>query len=793
MFKNYLKIAFRQLVKERSSAFINILGLAIGITLTLLMLLFIRHELSYDRWLPEHQQLYRLLRSASTRQLAYVPSPVAAAAMAEAPGLIGATRINGFGEALISVGAKGDYWEGVGIADSLFFPVTGWPLRRGDPASALSRPHSVVISEAAAERLFQGENPVGRTLRLDDETEYTVTGVMAPPAGRSIWENVNFLFSENEFPPYWTGAHCQVFVRLGPSADPDRVGETITRLARRNVRQEYLDDGDDPPASYNVWSLQALSDVHLHSAQVAGYSGDHPGNIRNLGVLILLTLIVIVIAIINYMNLATARATRRAQEIGIRKVVGADRRQIIQQFLADAILQSFLALALAWLLADLALPFFEKLVDRELSLNAALHPAFIGATLGTVLLIGLLAGSYPAFYLSRFQPGLAIRQGTDRPGKGLTLRRGLVVAQFALSIIMLVLVASIWRQISFMEERDLGLNTEQVVVARLNTESGMEKFWQSRRQLLDRPGIDAASLVYRTLGRGVVNYQMNIAGREADEETVNIFFTDFAFAEVLDLKVTEGRFFDPRIASDTARAFVVNETFLREYGIEQPVGHPLKFAFDEQYGEIIGVVKDFHYLGLQAQLEPLIISARTDLAWYGGVAVRIEPNAVNSALGEIEKYWSRLEPAHPLRYTFLDEAFARNYESYTRFAQTIFSAAVLSILIAALGLFGLASFMTEQRTKEIGIRKVLGATMGQLVRLLVRDFVVLVLIAGLLALPLGYWLVTRWQADIAYPAPFSAMPFALALLMALLVAVGTVSMRVYRASIADPVDALRSE
>lgn len=357
---------------------------------------------------------------------------------------------------------------------------------------------------------------------------------------------------------------------------------------------------------------------------------------------------------------------------------------------------------------------------------------------------------------------------------------------------MLILVTFIWRQVDFMLEKELGFEAEQVIVGRLNTQAGTERFRQSHRQLPDLPAVESAALLYRNLGASLSNYQMTIDGERGDQ-SVNILFTDAGLAETLQLELTAGRFFDRRISTDTAGAFIVNEAFVKAYEIEDPLGHPLKFVFDEQYGEIIGVVKDFHYQGLHQQLEPLILSAREDLAWYNGVAVRLSAGRLREGLQQVESFWSRLEPAHPFRYTFLDESFARNYESYTRFGRIILGTAILSILIAALGLFGLASFLTEKRAKEIGIRKVLGASVSQLIHLLVSDFIRLVLAAGIIALPVGYLLVRQWLSGFAYPIPIGVMPFLLALAAALMVAALTVGLRVYQAAAANPVESLRSE
>lgn len=396
MIRNHLKFAFRRLLKERGASVINTLGLTIGLALGILVFLFISHEYSYDRWLPESEKLHRILRSfPSGKASSVVPGPVAAAAMQELPGVEGATRMSGFGEALVTVGNKSDYWPGVGMADSLFFRVLQWPLLAGDPRTALTRPNSVVLSREAARALFGTANPMGRSVRLDDEADLTVTGIMAPAGGLSHLEDVHFLVARNDFSNYWTGAHCQVFLRLEGATAAETAEERLTQLANRYIRQEYLDDGDAPPGSYPDWRLQPISTIHLHSADVSGYQGERPGDFRNLSILLLLTLVVLLVAVINYINLATARATHHAREVGIRKVVGASRAQIRQQFLTDSLLQSFLALLAGFLLADLTLPYFREIVDRDLHMADALRPGFLLCVLLLGLLTGLLSGGSP--------------------------------------------------------------------------------------------------------------------------------------------------------------------------------------------------------------------------------------------------------------------------------------------------------------------------------------------------------------------------------------------------------------
>lgn len=794
MLQNYLKIAWRNIIKNRLFSFINILGLSVGMALIIMIFLYIQHERSYNQSIPDKEQVYRLYReypAANTRKMAIVPAPVSPALMDEVPEIKSATRFSGIDEVLVQKGEESIFIDGFAIVDSLFFQTVPLPLQLGDHQTVLQRPASAVLSAATAQQLFGRQNPVGQVLTINEEQQVTVTGVMAEPAGPSHFNAVNIIVSQDEFSPYWTGGHCEVYVNLNSQSQAIVASEKATAMANSYVKQEYLEDGDTPPSRYPNWNFQPLLDIHLHSTDVSGYNGKN-GSLRQIGILLLLAFIVLIIACINYMNLATAKAVKRSKEVGIRKVSGATFGQMVSQFLSESILQSGMALILAILLADLALPFFNQLIDRELTFTGILQSQLPIWLLALATIIGLIAGSYPAFYLSRIRP-ISTLKGVVSKGKGGgRMRQSLVVLQFSLSIAMIIVVGFVWKQVNFMLNQDLGFNGDQVVVATLNTEDAIAKLRRTKSDILQQPGISAASVIARTPGQRIPNYGMQIEGQEKGTY-VNTLFADAQLAEALDLEVKAGRYFSEQISSDTARAFLVNEEFVRTYEIDNPIGHRMKFSFDEQYGEIIGVVKDFHYQGLQSSLEPLVISAREDLAWFTNVAFKVDPTQISSSLAAIEDLWGNLEPQYPFRYAFLDEEFAQQYNTYERFGNTILMGTLLSIFVAILGLFGLSTFTIEQRTKEIGIRKILGATVGNLVQLIIKDFVKLVLIAGILAIPLGYWFVSSWLQDFAYATSVGPTPFILALVAAVLLAVLTVFFQTMRSSTANPVEALRYE
>lgn len=794
MLQNYLKIAWRNIIKNRLFSFINILGLSVGMALIIMIFLYIQHEKSYNQSIPDKEQVYRLFReypAANGRKTAVVPAPVSPALMDEVPEIKAAARFSGIDEVLVQKGDESIFIDGFALADSLFFQAVPLPLTAGDHRTVFSRPASAVLSAETAQQLFGNENPVGKVLTINEENQVTVTGVLAEPAGPSHFNAVNLLVSQDEYSPHWTGGHCEVYVKLNDLTQVTAASEKATAMANSYVRQEYVDDGETPPSRYPNWKFQPLLDIHLHSTDVSGFNGRN-GSLRQIGILLLLAFIVLLIACINYMNLATAKAVKRSKEVGIRKVSGATFGQMVSQFLSESLLQSGMALIVAILLADLALPFFNQLIDRDLTFAGILDSQLPIWLLALATIIGLVAGSYPAFYLSRIRPISTLKGVLSKGKRGGRMRQSLVVLQFGLSIAMIIVVGFVWKQVNFMLNQDLGFNGDQVVVATLNTEDAIAKLRRTKSDILQQPGISAGAIMARTPGQRIPNYGMKLEGK--DKATyINTLFADAQLADALSLDVLSGRYFSENISSDTARAFIVNEEFVRTYEIDDPIGFRMKFVFDEQYGEIIGVVKDFHYQGLQSALEPLVISAREDLAWFTNVAFKVDPTQVSSSLAAIEDLWSTLEPQYPFRYSFLDEEFAQQYNSYERFGNTILMGTLLSIFVAILGLFGLSTFTIEQRTKEIGIRKVLGATVGNLVQLIIKDFVKLVLIAGLLAIPLGYWFVNSWLQDFAYATSMGPMPFILALLAAVALAVVTVFFQTMRSSTANPVEALRYE
>lgn len=791
MLKNYFIVALRSFYKQKTYALINLTGLTIAIAVAILAMLFIRHELSYDRWLPNQENIYKVYRQwGNDGGSGWTPYPLAEVLRSEFPEVRSATWTVEVGEVLVATADKQKslYLKGAAITDSSFLHVLPYPLKYGNAQTAMQRPSSALLSHELAETLFGSENPLGKIVVFNDDTDFMVTGVLAPYQGNAHMNVDIVLHDTTHVGEHWSGNNPATYVALHAGADVAALEQKITDNINPRIKAEVKDSWE----RYPDWRLQKLPAVHLNEAQVHGpFTGK--GSMRTVYIIGLVALVVLAIASINYMNLATAQATRRAREVGVRKVTGATNRQLITQFLAEATLQALVALPLAMLLADLILPAFETVVNRDLILNWSVWSSLSSYLLLLVIILGALSGSYPAFFLAAYRPADVLKGQWLRKDRGRILRHGMVVTQFTGAMVAAIVMFFIYQQVQFMQNQELGFQAEQVMVIKSNTNQTYQKVEAIKQQLLQHAHIRSISATSTMPGQPESDNAFKIEGMASDQ-FVDIYFTDSDYAETLSLTVKEGRFLTP--ADTTPNTFVVNETFLKEYNIQDPIGHPIKFSWSETPGMIVGVVKDFHYHSLEYDINPLVISGAIGPmrgGWVSNVAIRIASQDIRSTIAEVEQFWQQIEPNHPIRYTFLDDDFAELYAEQERLGQTLLYATILTLLIATLGLFALASYMAEQRTKEIGVRKVLGASISQIIVLLGSDFLRLVIIAGLVAAPVSLWLAYQWLSNFAYKTDITIIPFVATMAIAILVAIVTVSSRAWRAAHVNPVESLRSE
>ncbi len=797
MFKNYFKIALRNLTKNKLHSSINILGLAIGFMVAILSYLYIENESSYDKWIPDNDLIYRAYRQSADKETGgwtYTPGPLASTLANEIAGVNQATKVFPEKEQLFSVGEKSIYLENIAFVDSTFFQVFPFKFKSGDPKTATTGHYSVVLTERIGKLFFGEENPIGKTIRVNGTSDYLISGVLENHKGNSFIDQEVFVTLWERAGQQWLDNRFTTYIKRERQSDIQQIAERTDDFLYPIYSREYAALEMPVPSKKDIskWNFQPLKDIHLGSGQITGMRNAQ-GDVNRLFIFGFIALIVLLIAGINYINLATAKGALRAKEVGMRKVSGAQRSQLITQFLLESTIQSLFALGVALVLSEFCLPIFNNITNRELSFFGGDWQSILPLAIFISLVIGIVAGLYPAFFLSKYQPIKVLKSSILKSESGQVFRKVLVVGQFALSVALIIVMVFVFKQVNFMQNQDLGFNDEQVMVVSMNRWDSWRKFEQIQTQFEQISGVKNIALSNELPGERLGNYSLNIEGEDNEVNSSDMLFVSGAFDQTIGLEMKEGRFFGKEHALDTINNWIVNETFLKENNIKESIGKGLKYVFEEEYGRIIGVVKDFHFTGLQNKIQPLAMTARRNMEWYYRASFKLDTKDIKRTIAEISELWPNVEPEHPIRYTFLDERFATQYEENESFGLTMLTATGLAIFIAMLGLFGLATFMAEQRRKEIGVRKVLGASTSNLMSLLVKDFVKLVLVAGLIATPFGYFLVEKWLQDFAYTTEINAMPFILAIVGALLLAILTVSYQSIKVSTANPVKALKSE
>jgi len=776
----------------------------VGLTCGILVILYIRDELSFDRFAPNADRVYRLALQAQTRdrgllRTARTPPPWATALAADYPEVERIVRIKTpLVSWMISRGAgdKRFHEKGFYFADPQIFEMFGFPLIKGDPATALKEPRTVVLTETAARKYFGNEDPMNQVLRADNAYDFRVTGVMKDvPANCHMVFDILASFESLVVLPIYNGNQYVNFRANGlnpdvytylqlkegfPAADFEKkmpvflqkhLGQQIAQLG---LRLEPF--------------LQPLTRIHLHSNIEAEIGANAAiGTIYIFGAI---AVFVLLIACVNFMNLATARSSGRAQEVGLRKVVGAERSQLIIQFLGETVLMSVFSLVLALLLTVLCLPIFKTLSGKSLTL-ASSGPVLIPILIGITLLVGLIAGCYPALFLSSFQPANVLK-GSIRSGKAnARLRRGLVVFQFAISIVFIIGTGLVFSQLKFAQNKPLGFDKENVVVlslgdprARMVYRTFVDRF-KNNPDVVNAAG--ASSLPGGLTGMGFVRPEGAAVGEQVMMENI---FCDYDFLPTLGIELAAGRNFSLSFSTDVREAIILNETAVKLLNWNaQPLDK--RILLGNLNNKVVGVAKDFHVRSLHTKINALFLHLAFNPDPIHYIAVRIRPGNVRRALGFIEETWRSVYPNDPFAYTFLDEDYGRLFQAEVLRGRVFLAFSILTILIACLGLFGLATYTAEQKAREIGIRKVLGASTRRLVRLLTMEFVKLVLVAGLVSWPIAYFVMRSWLQGFAYRAPIGPGTFVLATIMAVVIALLTVGFQAIRAASANPVDAIR--
>ena len=804
MLKHYLTVALRNLRRHGVYSALNIAGLAIGIASCVLCLLFIQEELSYDRHHENADRIYRVTVDLHTVGQPMRPFAISSPPMAEAieenfPEVLASVRFCPYfegglpGPVSVSRG-ENRFYESFFWVDPSVFEVFTFPLLAGNSDTALVEPYSLVISESLAQKYFGRIDVVGELMKLDtgfSESDYKVTGVMenVPETSHMHFEALaSFSTLESETDEritfdQWLAFDMYTYLLL----PEDYPGEELEAKF-----PDFIESlGGAEARELLTWRLQPLTDIHLHSDMIS--EAETNSDVSYLYIFAAIALLTLVTACINFINLSTARAGDRAREVGMRKVVGAHRTQLVRQFLGESIVVTLLALALGLVLARLALPVLNELTNKSLSLAALAQPASLLVLVAVVLTVGVLAGMYPAFFLASFRPVEVIKGSVFSGGnRGVFFRRALVVAQFTISIVLIAATAIVADQLSFMKTQQLGVDLENIVVLPVRDTALRDRYEVVRREIVRNPEVLSAALSSIVFGKQPPNISLRVEGIE-DFMSIDTIVVDQEYLDTFGLEVVAGRALSSEIPSDTKDAFLINETAVRAMGWSTPeeaLGKEVNWSNSKE-GRIVGVVKDFHYRPLRFSIQPLIMHVRPLVFHY--VFARTEPGDVTASLQSLEQTWRRVMPNRPFEYYFLDDHFARMYRVEESLGKAFGYFALIAIVVACLGLLGLAAYTAQKRTKEIGVRKVLGASPGSILLLLSKEVTWLVLIAAAVAIPIAYLLMSRWLEDFAFRISLSPWHFIPGALAALAIAWITVASQAWRAASARPVDTLRYE
>ena len=798
MFQNYLSVAVRNLRRHPAYSLINVAGLAIGMATCILILMYIQDELSYDRYHPHADRVYRIVddieSGGQTVQTAGTPSGWGPALKRDFPEIELLVRMRGTGSAwLVDLGNTIYYERKVIWAESDLLNMFSIPLVAGDPGTALAEPYSMVISEDLAFKYFGAEVAIGKVVNLDNRWDFTVTGVM-----KNIQTNSHL--RPDMFVSYTTMYAIQswnlddweyhrnlyTYIRLRENVSPGDFEAKLPAFLERHAGDQYREAGISIRPS-----LQPLVDIHLYSNMESEHEPN--GDIRYVALFMAIAFLILIIAGINFINLATARSEMRAREVGVRKVLGANRIQLFRQFLGESVLMAGLAAIVAVILVHLALPAVNEIAGKQLTLPLSDWMVLAALALGTTV-IGMAAGSYPAAYLSGFLPAEVMKGSPESGKKGLGMRQALVVIQFSMSIFLLVSTAIIYDQLEYIQTKQLGFNKEHVMVVPITGSPQLPNTPVLKQRLSGLPGVVGIATTTGVPGMRVMPIlEVRPEGmRPEDHLMIATLHVDENFLDVMNIDLFAGRNFSPDWGTDTTNGILLNETAVRYLGWGAPadaIGKQFeRLNEDRTTGRVIGVVRDFHLRTIHEEIEPALIMTSS---YHIYVLIRIEPEGISETIGRIEEVWRDVDPRFPLDYTFLDEDYDALYRTDRQLGEIFAVFAFLAIFVACLGLLGLASFSIQQRTREIGIRKVVGSSVSGIVILLSKDFMKYVLLANLIAWPLAYFVMSNWLQNYAYTSEIRFEWFLAGGILAMAIAWLTIGAHAVAASRRNPVNALR--
>jgi putative ABC transport system permease protein len=818
MLRNYLKIAWRNLMKSKIFSFINIVGLSVGLTCCMLIAVYLYNEVSYDKYHKNIDQLYQLattfVKDGKEDKTPNTPAPMAAAMKQEFPEIAGTTRLLAlFADDKTLLQYKEgkaepkSFYETKGfLADASFFKLFTYNFIEGDPATALKEPNTIVLKEEIARKLFGNQPALNKVIHVNSNTngefDFKVSGVYEPFDKPSQIDARFFMSIPGGFMEQFEKQQTDMvsnnmfntFFLLKPGADAKKLEAKFPAFV-----DKYMGTGLKAAGFYKKQFLIPVKDLHLYSGMSNDISSSGTVSSTYLYILASIALFTLLIACINFMNLSTARSSKRSAEVGIRKVLGAEKKSLVKQFLGESLLMSMIAFVIAFGITQLLLPAFSHVAGRNLSLDFSGQWVIIAGFFLLSVITGLLAGSYPAFYLSSFQPAKVLKGRFTNSLSAVALRKGLVIFQFIISVVLIIASVVITKQMRYLRSSDLGFTKDQQIVIPLRSTAAKNIYASLKNDIKVNPQVEntGATLYYP----GIVNPSDMGLYKEGktvnDAKDVHTNWVDESLLQTLGVKPVAGRLFSKDFPSDTSQRMILNEEAIKQLGFRSPqeaVGG--KVAFDwrgESYTWIIvGVVKDFHYQDLHEPIAPYAFQLN-NRPFYNYLIVHSKAANVSSLLNSIQASWHKLNPNEPFEYSFLDEDFQKNYEAESRLAAIVGYFTAIAILISCLGLFGLATFSAEQRTKEIGVRKVLGASITGIVALLSKDFLKLVAISIVIASPVAWWVMNKWLQDFAYRTNINWTVFVITTVTALLIALITISFQAIRAAVSNPVKSLRTE
>lgn len=810
MFKNYFKTTFRNLLKKKAFSAINIFGLACGLATCLLIILYVADELSYDHYNKKFSQIYRVNGDIQFGghhfDIAQTPDPLGVAMKNEFPQVKQYVRLRDHGGILVKRDNQNIQEDHVILADSTLFDVFTLPMIAGNPHTALVNPNSVVITKSTTEKYFPNTNPteiVGKSLTINDTSLYKITGVIQDVPEESHFHFDFFVSMYGQLAPYeinqWTSNNFNTYVVLEKNADAKKVSGQLDDFVMKYVEPYFKElnltkESFAKQGNFLHYSLMPLGDIHLHSHKDGELEAN--GNIEYVYIFSIIALFILLIACVNFMNLSTAKSSERAKEVGVRKVLGSLRKNLMSQFLTESFFISLISMLLAIGIAAILLPYFNDLSGKELKMHAFLAPWLWPSLLGIVIVVGVLAGIYPAFYLSSFKP-VAVLKGKVASGfKTSWLRSGLVVFQFAISIFLIVGTLVIYSQLNYIHKKDIGYNRDHVLIIN-NTDALGKQAKVFKDEVLKLSGVvDGTMTGYLPTSGWRSDSPLFPTSTTDVKDAVSsqIWRVDEDYIPTLGMKMAEGRNFSKDFPTDSS-GIIINEAFAKLIGFKEALNKPLYYMNDFPSKNltkfhVIGVVKDFNFNSLHDAVTPLVLLLSNQ---NGNMAFRINTAHIDQLIASIEKTYKDIAPGQPFKYSFMDADFNKTYKAEQKMGRLSMTFSVLAILIACLGLFGLVTFAAEQRRKEIGIRKVLGASVANVTTMLSKDFLKLVLIATIISFPIAWWAMNKWLQNFAYRIHISWTIFLVAGVVAVLIALITVSYQAIKAAVANPVNSLKSE